>query len=194
MDNQLLTLKGKARPTLIWLVQIYTFISCHYKLEVLGGITERGAAQSTATHVQFQQWTVLHWECVTLQSQEKGKGQQWGQKSNQAKNGSNPSSATSVGHCPVDQQHTWIFSVVATNRWVVLLDWRNTSPVTGWPPSCRTWVLLCRSLVMSPLISTTLPSTKPTRKEESSTRSRDQKHSLLLLSWAEPSGDLFRTM
>lgn len=95
MDNQLLTLKGKARPTLIWLVQIYAFISCHYKLEVLGGIAESGAAQSTATHVQFQQWTVLHWECITLQSQRKGKGQQWGQKSNQAKNGSHLSSATS---------------------------------------------------------------------------------------------------
>lgn len=59
---------------------------------------------------------------------------------------------------------TWTFSRVATNRWVTFATWRKASPVTGLVPSCRVRVLLWRSLVMSPLVKTTLPSVKPAKK------------------------------
>jgi len=59
------------------------------------------------------------------------------------------------------QRLTWTFSSVATNRCVTLPTWRKDRPVMGQVPSCSVSVLLCLSLVMSPLVSTTLPSVKP---------------------------------
>lgn len=60
MNDQLLSLKGKAGPTLIWLVQIHTFVSCNDELEVLGGVTECGAAQTATMCVQLQMRIILH--------------------------------------------------------------------------------------------------------------------------------------
>lgn len=41
VNNQLLSLEGKAGATFIGLVKVHTFISCHNELEILGGVTER---------------------------------------------------------------------------------------------------------------------------------------------------------
>lgn len=41
VDNQLLSLEGKAGATFIWLIKVHTFVSCHNELEILGGVAER---------------------------------------------------------------------------------------------------------------------------------------------------------
>lgn len=56
---------------------------------------------------------------------------------------------------------TCTFSKVATNRCVTLPACRKARPVIGQLHSWRLRVLLCLSLVMSPFVSTTLPSVKP---------------------------------
>lgn len=59
---------------------------------------------------------------------------------------------------------TKTFSSVETNKCVTFAIWRKAKPVMGQLPSCRVRVLLWRSLVMSPLVKTTLPSVKPAKK------------------------------
>lgn len=60
VNNQLLPLEGKAWATLIWLVKVHTLISCHNELQILGGVTERRAAQPTAMSVQLQVRVIFH--------------------------------------------------------------------------------------------------------------------------------------
>lgn len=64
---------------------------------------------------------------------------------------------------------TCTFSSVATKRCVTLPACRNARPVIGQLPSWRVKVLLCLSLVMSPLVNTTLPSVKPSKIAQDST-------------------------
>lgn len=53
MRQQFMSIKSKAGPSLIRLVQVHTFISSHDELGILGGICQTGAAQGTPMCVQF---------------------------------------------------------------------------------------------------------------------------------------------
>lgn len=71
MNNQLLSLEGKAGAAFIWLIKVHAFVSCHDELEILGGVAERRTAQSTAVRVQLQVRIVLHRKRVRLQAKHK---------------------------------------------------------------------------------------------------------------------------
>lgn len=60
VDNQLLSLEGKAGATFVWLIKVHAFVPCHDELEILGGVAERRTAQSTAVSVQLQVRIVFH--------------------------------------------------------------------------------------------------------------------------------------
>lgn len=53
MGQQFMSIKSKARPSLIRLIQVHTFISSHNELGILGGISQTGAAQGTSMCIQF---------------------------------------------------------------------------------------------------------------------------------------------
>lgn len=67
VNNQLLSLESKAGASFIWLIKVYTFISCYNELEVLGGVAQRRTVQSTAMIVQLQMRVVFHRKQVGLQ-------------------------------------------------------------------------------------------------------------------------------
>ena len=41
VNNQLLSLEGKAGATFVRLIKVHAFVSCHDELEILGGVAER---------------------------------------------------------------------------------------------------------------------------------------------------------
>lgn len=41
VNNQLLSLEGKAGATFVWLIKVHAFVPCHNELEILGGVAER---------------------------------------------------------------------------------------------------------------------------------------------------------
>lgn len=71
VNNQLLSLEGKAGAPFIWLIEVHTFISCYDELQILWGVTERRTAQSTTVSVQLQMRIVFHWKQVRLQRKHK---------------------------------------------------------------------------------------------------------------------------
>lgn len=66
MGQQLVSIKSKAGPSFIRLIQVHTFITSHNELGILGRICQGGAAQGTSMCIQLYFRILLDGQCVAL--------------------------------------------------------------------------------------------------------------------------------